>query len=332
MRWQSHPAAAARLHAPEDGSRGLAAPQKVMILGVLAERWGSSPAARSQAALTACTMHTPPRSCLAPVLGFSPVAGSDPAQPRARNSVARRSRGARWGWVTPAEWGAGGAGLRAQLLSPASSVVHPALGIPELQRHTRTQALTAAWGAMCWDISFSARSCRTWKDFAKPPRPTRGEARAEEPGPGLDVPPMAPAGDTQKPFPKRTTRWQHQPHQEGATHSKTPQRGSTALLRGTAQPQLPLPGTGTVQQAWVLLGPIPSHGARAGEPRGKRQVTTILRGSTGEEGTGRETVYCQIPASDLRNFQTTSSIMDAREGSAVRAAAGPGPTNSYSTC
>lgn len=61
------------------------------------------------------------------------------------------------------------------------------------------------------------------------------------------------------------------------------------------------------------------------EPRGKRQVTTFLRGSTEKEGTGRETVCCQIPASDLRNFQTTSSIMDAREAGAVRAAAGPGP-------
>lgn len=61
------------------------------------------------------------------------------------------------------------------------------------------------------------------------------------------------------------------------------------------------------------------------ELRGKRQVTTFLRGSTGKEGTGRETVCCQIPASDLRNFQTTSSIMDAREAGAVRAAAGPGP-------
>ena len=46
-----------------------------------------------------------------------------------------------------------------------------------------------------------------------------------------------------------------------------------------------VPGTGTVRRAWMLLGtpqgPVPSHGARAGEPRGKRQVTTILRGSTG---------------------------------------------------
>lgn len=41
-----------------------------------------------------------------------------------------------------------------------------------------------------------------------------------------------------------------------------------------------------------------------------------------------ERVCCQIPASDLRNFQTTSSIMDAREAGTLRAAASPGPTNS----
>lgn len=69
---------------------------------------------------------------------------------------------------------------------------------------------------------------------------------------------------------------------------------------------------------------VPYH-PTALELRGKRQVTTFLRGSTGKEGTGRETVCCQIPASDLRNFQTTSSIMDAREAGAVCAAAGPGP-------
>lgn len=78
-------------------------------------------------------------------------------------------------------------------------------------------------------------------------------------------------------------------------------------------------------------GPHPTPQCPSCGQRRKRQVTTILRGSTGEEGTGRETVCCQIPASDLRNFQTTSSIMDAREASAVRAAASTGPTNSYST-
>lgn len=195
-------------------------------------------------------------------------------------------------------------------------------------------------GATCRDI-FPTQSCHSRKHFAKPHSPAGGEAGAEWPSPQLQVPPAAPVGAIQKPFPKRTSHQWHWPQTE-IDHSLQHMTAEEPRLPCVAQhnpisrcPMLRVPGTGMVQPAQMLVGmprgPVPSHGAQARDPRGKRQVTTILRGSTGEEGTGRERVCCQIPASDLRNFQTTLSIMDAREASAVRAAAGPGPTNSYST-
>lgn len=125
--------------------------------------------------------------------------------------------------------------------------------------------------------------------------------------------------------------WQHRPHKEGASslqhHTKELWILCTAWHSSSPTAQgLKCPGQGWHGGhgcSW-RHPTVPSH-PTALEPRGKRQVTTFLRGSTEKEGTGRETVCCQIPASDLRNFQTTSSIMDAREAGAVRAAAGPGP-------
>lgn len=97
-RQSSNPTRLPQLHShPGMGPHGMAAPRRVMMLGVLTELWGPSPAAHA-----ACTMHAPPRSCPAPVLAFSPVAGSaHPAWPGAGSSVARGSRGARAAPMVP---------------------------------------------------------------------------------------------------------------------------------------------------------------------------------------------------------------------------------------
>lgn len=94
---------------PRMGPHGMATPQRVTSLRVFAELWGPSPAARA-----ACTMHAPPRSCLAPVLLFSPVAAPHSAElgaawPEAAVGPAQ-CQWCQWGW-DPSPGMAAGSGL-----------------------------------------------------------------------------------------------------------------------------------------------------------------------------------------------------------------------------
>lgn len=126
-------------------------------------------------------------------------------------------------------------------------------------------------GAMCQAIYCAARSCRTWKCFAKPPSPVGGEARAE--GSQPKVLPVAPVGATQKLFPKQTNCRQHQPRKERArslqhTAADEPRFPCMAQHSPISRcPKFQLPRTGTAQRAQTLLGmpqsPIPFHGAQA---------------------------------------------------------------------
>lgn len=111
---------------------------------------------------------------------------------------------------------------------------------PGCNRPLPRWVLTRHRGATCRDISFATKSCRAWKRFAKPRSLAGEEARAEGPGPRLEVPPAAPVGATQKPFPKQMSLQQHRPQKEGACLL---QHTTAEELRFpcTAQSRLPLP-------------------------------------------------------------------------------------------
>lgn len=131
-----------RLHLhPGMGPHGMAAHQRVTSLGMFADFWGPSPAA--------CTMHTPPKSCLAPVLHFSPVAAPhSPELGAVRPEAAvgpAQCRWCQWGWgpCLGMAAGPGLAGISSKLLG-LLLVTHGA-GRRALRRRQHRNGALPSW-------------------------------------------------------------------------------------------------------------------------------------------------------------------------------------------